>query len=78
MSFIVKLKYVSVMKKFIVNAYRVLAVLSVILSILFIVRGDDVLASTGVSLFLGGFFLWGFSYIVEAACLFIEKYNKVA
>lgn len=68
------------MKKFIIYAYRVLSVIAVIyglpLFIVSVVKDESNYAAPGIYLFFSGFFLWGFSYIVEAACTYISKNNN--
>ena len=68
------------MMKFIIYAYRVLSVIAIIyglpLFIASVIKDDSSYAAAVISIFFGGFFLLGFSYIVEAASLFIKKHNK--
>ena len=65
------------MKKFIIYAYRTLSVIAVVyglpMFIANIVKDEPSYATAGISIFFCGFFLWGFSYIVEAACLFVKN-----
>jgi RsiW-degrading membrane proteinase PrsW (M82 family) len=68
------------MKKIIINAYRVLSVIASIYGLLMfiacIAKDEPVYAPAAIGIFFGGVFLWGLSYLVEAACIYINKNNN--
>ena len=64
------------MKKIIVYMIQALSLVSFIIGVFTVIVGfskDAGYLVDGIGIIIGSVFLAGFSYIVEAACLYIEK-----
>ena len=69
------------MKQFIINSIRVLSILSFIIALFMIIAGlgaqhDIGYVLDGIGIIFCCFIAWGFSFIVEAACIYIEKQSE--
>ena len=67
------------MKKFIIITYRVIGIIAIIFGVIAFIaglgKGEDGLAFGGFAGFTSGLLLVGLSFIVEAACIYIDR-NK--
>lgn len=67
------------MKKIIVYMIQALSLVSFIIGVFTVIVGiskDAGYLVDGIGIIIGSVFLAGFSYIVEAACLYIEKQKE--
>ena len=67
------------MKKLIIVTYRVIGIIAIIFGVIAFIagigKGEDGLAFGGFAGFASGLLFVGLSFIVEAACVYIDK-NK--